>query len=114
MTSIVSLAFPVLAGNEGRARNFAADVKNKKKDFEKSSKRLKIKRHAWFLQQLPQSSTLIVFFEADDVQKSLADFGQSKDPFDVWLKDGTKAITGMDFNSPRQDPYPEVLFSDGF
>ena len=114
MTQIVGLAFPVLAGNEGRARNFAADVKSRKKDFEKSSKRLKIKRHAWFLQQLPASSTIIVFFEADDIQKSMADFGQSADPFDVWLKDGTKAITGMDFNSPRQDPYPEVLFSDGF
>jgi hypothetical protein len=114
MTSIAGLAFPVLPGNEGRARNFAADVKNRKKDFEKSSKRLKIKRHAWFLQQLPASSTVIVFFEADDVQKSLSDFGQSQDPFDVWLKDGMKAVTGVDFNVPRQDPYPELLFSDGF
>jgi hypothetical protein len=114
MTSIASLAFPVLPGNEGKARNFAADVKNKRKDFEKSTKRLKVKRNAWFLQQLPGSSTLIVFFEADDVQKSLSEFSQSSDPFDVWLKDGTKAITGMDLNKPRQDPYPEVLFSEGF
>jgi hypothetical protein len=114
MTSIVALAFPVVPGNEGQVRNFAADVKSKKKDFEKSSKHLKIKRHGWFLQQLPGSSTLIIFFEADDVQKSLADFGQSKDPFDVWLKDSTKVITGMDFNKPREDPYPEVLFSEGF
>jgi hypothetical protein len=114
MASFIALSFPVLTGNEGKARDFAAEVKNRKKDFEKSSKRLKIKKNAWFLQQLAGSSTLIVFFEADDVQKSLSDFGQSIDPFDVWLKDGTKAITGMDFNRPRQDPYPEILFSDGF
>ena len=90
MASIVSLAFPVLSGNEGKARNFAADVKNKRKDLEKSAKRLKVKRNAWFLQQLPDSSTLIVFFEGEDIQKSLSDFGQSADPFDVWLKDGTR------------------------
>ncbi|MDA4111503.1 MAG: DUF6176 family protein [Thaumarchaeota archaeon] len=114
MTSFVALSFPVLAGNEGKARDFASEVKNKRKDFEKSSKRLKIKRQGWFLQQLPGSSTLIVFMEADDVQKALSDFSQSADPFDSWLKDGTKRITGMDFNRPRQDPYPEILFSDGF
>jgi hypothetical protein len=114
MTTIVGLAFPVLAGKEGQARDFAADVKDKKKDFEKSGKRLKIKRHAWFLQQLPGSSTMIVFIEADDVQKAMSEFGQSTDPFDEWLKEGTKAITGMDFNQPRRDPYPEVLFSEGF
>jgi len=114
MASIVGLAFPVISGNEGKARDFAVEVKNKKKDLEKSSKRLKIKRNAWFLQQLSDSSTLIVFFEADDVQRSMSEFGKSIDPFDVWLKDGTKAITGMDFNKPRQDPYPEVLFSGGF
>lgn len=114
MSSIIALAFPVLAGNEGKARDFAAEVKNKRKDSEKSAKRLKIKRNAWFLQQLPQSSTLIVFIEADDVQKAMSEFAMSADPFDVWLKEGTKAITGMDFNLPRQDPYPEVLISDGF
>ena len=73
-----------------------------------------MKKEAWFLQQLPGSSTLILFMEADDVGKSISEFAQSQESFDVWLKQSAKAITGMDFSLPREDPYPELLLSHGF
>jgi len=52
--------------------------------------------------------------EADDVGKSISEFAQSQESFDVWLKQSAKAITGMDFSLPREDPYPELLLSHGF
>jgi Family of unknown function (DUF6176) len=114
MSELVAMAFPVLAGNEGKARDFVSSVKDKRKEFEKSSKGRRVKREAWFLQQLPGSSTLIVFFEADDIEKSISDFTHSADPFDVWLKNAAKSITGIDFGTPRKDPVPETLLSYGF
>jgi hypothetical protein len=114
MAQFVALAYPVIAGNEGKARDFVSDVKNRHKEFEKSSKNRKVKKEAWFLQQLPGSSTLIIFMEADDVAKSISEFAQSQDSFDVWLKQSAKSITGMDFSMPREDPYPELLLSHGF
>jgi hypothetical protein len=110
----VGLAFPVLGGNEGKARAFVSAVKDKHKDYEKSTKRRGVKKEAWFIQQLPGSSTIITFIEADDVEKALSDFAQSNDPFDVWLKDAAKSITGIDLSLPRKDPVPETLLAHGF
>jgi hypothetical protein len=90
------------------------EVKDRHKEYEKSAKNRKVKKEAWFLQQLPGSSTLIVFMEADDAGKSVTDLAQSIDSFDVWLKDSAKTITGMDFSQPRRDPFPELLMSHGF
>jgi hypothetical protein len=114
MPQIVALAFPVIPGMEGRARDLVSEVKGLHDEFEKASKNRKVKREAWFLQQLPGSSTLIVFMESDDVGKAMSDFAHSDDSFDVWLKQSAKSITGMDFSLPRQDPYPELLLSHGF
>ena len=114
MSQLVALAFPVLAGNEGMARDFVSSVKDKHKEHHNSSKKRRVKREAWFLQQLPGSSTLISFIETDDVEKALSDFSRSTDPFDVWLKDSAKSITGIDLSMPRKDPVPETLLSYGF
>jgi Family of unknown function (DUF6176) len=113
MASSVGLALPVLAGKERDARLFAASLKDKKKEYEKSFKSFKIKKEAVYLQQLQGSSTLIVFIEADDAGKALSDLSVSTAPFEVWFKDETKAITGMDLNQFREYPTPELLFSYG-
>jgi len=114
LSQLVALAFPVLAGNEGIARDFVSSVKDRRKEFENSRKKRKVKREAWFIQQLPGSSTLVSFIESDDVAKALSDFSHSTDPFDVWLKDSAKSITGIDLSIPRKDPIPETLLSYGF
>lgn len=114
MGQLVALALPILSGNEGVARDFVSSVKDKMSEFQKSANRRKVKREAWFIQQLPGSSTLISFMETDDVEKAISDFAHSKDPFDVWLKDCAKTITGVDLNQPRKDPVPETLLSYGF
>ncbi len=89
-------------------------VKDRRKEFESATKNRKVKREAWFIQQLPGSSTLIAFIEADDIQKAISDIARSTNPFDIWLKDAAKAITGMDLSLARQDPVPETLLSHGF
>jgi len=114
LAQLVGLALPVLTGKEGQARDFVSSVKDKHKDFERTRKSRKVKREAWFLQQLPGGSTIIAFIETDDVEKTISDFARSTDPFDVWLKDSAKAITGEDLSQPRKDPIPETLLTFGF
>ena len=110
---VVGLAVPVLPGKESQARQFGASIKQKKNDWEKSEKRLGMSKEAWFLQQSPQGSMLIVYIEANDVGKVFTGFAQSRDPFDVWFKDQVKAISGVDLNQPAGPP-PELLFSYGY
>ena len=114
MSQLVALALPVLSGNEGAARDFVSSVKERRKEYEKSIGRRKVKREAWFIQQLPSSSTIISFMEADDVERAISQFAHSMDPFDVWLKNSAKSITGVDLGQPRKDPVPETLLSHGF
>jgi Family of unknown function (DUF6176) len=114
LAQLVAFALPVLAGNEGLARDFVSKVKDRRKEFVTSRNRQGVKREAWFIQQLPGSSTLISVMEADDVEKAISDFAHSSDPFDVWLKTQAKSITGTDLGQPRKDPVPETLLSYGF
>ena len=114
MAQLIALAYPVLAGKEGEARDLVSQVKDRQKEYRKSVKNRRISKEAWFLQQLPGSSTLIVLIEANDVDKALSDFARSTDSFDVWLKGSAKSITGFDFSLPREDPFPELMMSYGY
>ena len=109
----VNLTLPVLPGKESQARELGGKIKQRNKDWETSEKRLRVKKEAWFLQQSPQGSMMNVYIEADDIGKVMSDFAKSMDPFDVWLKDEVKAVSGVDLNQPVGAP-PELLFSYGY
>jgi hypothetical protein len=104
----------VLPGKEAAVKQFAKDMQSKKKDFEKSEKRLDVKRETWFLQTSPQGTLVIVNFEAKDLNKAFTGFAKSTDPFDVWMKDQVKQLTGLDMSAPMTGPLPELLFSYGY
>lgn len=99
------IAIPVLAGNSEAGREFAKTVMGPRfKELDASEKRLKITKEAWFLQKTPQGDLVTVYFETDDVKKSLEEFARSKDPFDRWFKDQVKTITGVDLEQPFEAP----------
>ncbi len=111
---VVAMALPVLAGKEEQAKQFGKGVEEKNKEWKNSEKRLRINQEAWFLQSSPMGSMIIVYIQAKDIGKMFTEFAQSKDPFDVWLKDQAKMITGVDLNNPPSGPVPELLFSYGY
>ena len=108
------MALPVLAGREEQARQFGRWISEKTREWKTSEKRLKITKESWFLQSSPTGSTIIVYIEAKDIGRVLGDFATSNDSFDVWFKDQTKMITGVDLNTPPSGPTPELLFSYGY
>jgi len=102
-------AFPVLPGKEDDARKFAEETRGRLEDFAVSQKRHGITKEEWTLQQTPMGSLVLVRFESDDPGASLAGFGQSQDPFDVWSRQRIQEITGIDMAAPSDDPLPEML-----
>jgi hypothetical protein len=66
-------------------------------------------------QEIPVFLSKIVEYDpfsrqvTDDCEKykSLSDFAESTGPFDVWLKDSAKSITGIDLGLPRNDRFPK-------
>ncbi|MGP8124451.1 MAG: DUF6176 family protein [Nitrososphaerales archaeon] len=107
-------AFPVLPGKEDAVRQFSKDMQAKKKDFERSEKRMGVKRESWFLQSSPQGSLIIAHFEAKDLNKVMVGLAKSTDPFDVWMKNQVQQLTGLDMSAPPTGPVPELLLSYGY
>lgn len=109
-----SASFPILQGKSEAAKGFAKTLMGPRYgEFEASEKRLKVSKESFFVEKTPQGHLIIVYFEADDVQKAAEDFGRSKDRFDRWFKDQVKGISGVDLNQPGGAP-PEQILAYGY
>ena len=91
-----------------------------KKDYEKSQKRLWIKKVSWFLQSPNGGDSgdgndwLLMYLEAELMTRVFGDFAVSKEPFDVLMRNTMKEITGFDFSMPQKGPPPALLNSYGY
>jgi hypothetical protein len=108
-------AFPILPGKRKAAIAFGKEVMTKRrKDFAASEKRSKVSKEAWFLQQSPNGSMMVVYFEGNDPEETMEIFAKSKDPFDLWWMKQVKDFSGVDMSAPPQGPLPEMILSFGF
>jgi hypothetical protein len=105
-------AFPVLPGKEQASKDFGkACMGPRRKERSEYLKRVGITKEAWYLQNMPQGSIVLVYFEASNAAKAFETLAMSKEPFDVWFKDQVLQITGFDLSKPPAGPPPEQIFS---
>ncbi|MBV9281365.1 MAG: hypothetical protein JOZ41_14890, partial [Chloroflexi bacterium] len=79
-------------------------------DYNAAAQRLGIRGVEWYLQHTPAGVMLAMHIEAPDPRSSLGELIVSKDPFDRWLKERIRAITGVDLNAgPPNDLIAEYL-----
>ena len=106
-------ALPLLPGKTAAGREFAkACMGPRRAEFAEALKRQGITKESWFLQKTPQGDMVVVYFEAEDVEKVIARDGylaKSKAPFEVWFKQQVKATTGLDLEQPGDEPPPEEI-----
>ncbi len=105
-----AIALPLLEGKETMLKQFSEELRGPRlKTFDESEHRLGIPKEYWFLQRSPGGNLVIVTFESPDPARTLTEFGQSRDPFDVWFKSEVKEITGVDLNGPLPPPPEELI-----
>lgn len=108
------IAFPVLPGQQDALRKLCAiQAGERRQELDASEKRMGASKEIWFLQHTPTGDLWLIYFEARDPMKALQVFGSSQDPFDLWVKDGVKATTGLDLSKPPP-ALPELLGSYGY
>jgi hypothetical protein len=108
----VAMAMPVLPGKTEAARKIFLTVKNEKwEDYDHSQRKSGISRERDFLQSTPMGDMIIIYLESSDLNKAFSEFGASTDPFDVWMKEELKNVSGIDFSQPMSGPMPELLSS---
>jgi len=111
----LSLALPVLPGKRTAFEELARTVAGpRRKEFDDSERKFKIRKECWFLQSTPQGDLCIFYAEADDVPKSVMEWAASKDPIDVWVKAQFKEITGIDFSNLPPGVFPTELLRYGY
>lgn len=103
-------AFPILPGKSEAGKEFAkACMGPRRAEFAEALKTHGVTKESWFLQKTPQGDLIIVYFEANDVQKTFELLAKSKAPFDVWFKQQVKSVTGLDMEQPSDQPPPEEI-----
>ena len=110
-----AIVFPVLPGKREALRAFLKELAGPRfADYDISSKKWGFERDTWFLQTTPQGVLVIYYGEGKDIPKAMRDWASGREPFDVWMKQQLKDITGIDFNKPSDAPWPEQIHKYGF
>jgi hypothetical protein len=107
-------AFPVLPGKEEQVRAFGKEVDRRMSEYDASEKRFGITKELVSLAASPRRGIIMMYVEAQDLEKAFTDFANSKDPFDLWLKNQLKELTGVDMGAPPSGPMPENLIIYGY
>ncbi len=109
----ICVVFPILPGKTEDARAFQRELDTERKaDYARSERAIGITREHWFIAALPPGDHLVAYMESEDFSKSLGQFAQSKDAFDLWFKRRLAEATGVDLNNPPPDmQLPELVSS---
>jgi hypothetical protein len=107
----INLALPILPGKTHAVKHMFKTIKQEKwPDYQRVQKNQGIEKERDTLQTTPHGDFLLIYIESQDIQKTLATFTASKDPFDLWYMGEMKKNTGIDFSQPM-DNIPELLVS---
>ncbi len=109
----VCVVFPLLPGKTEDARAFQRELETERKaDYARSERAIGIIKEHWFLAALPSGDHLVVYMESQDFGRALAQFGASRDPFDVWFKGRLAEVSGVDLGDlPPGMQLPELVSS---
>ena len=109
--NVLVRAFPVLPGKEGDVRALAEEVDRQRRfEADEFYRRLGIARETWHLQQTEAGPMVIVCTEVRDLEEAARAYAASAHPFDVWLKQQVRRISGVDPNREPKGPWTEQVF----
>ncbi|MCX6382538.1 MAG: hypothetical protein NT023_24170 [Armatimonadetes bacterium] len=104
----LGLVLPVLPGKRLTLQAFADALAGERRvEYELSQ--ASVIKESWFLQPTPHGDLLLVHFEAPDPSAVLTALAVSEEPFDVWFREQTLDITGVDLTQPMPG-LPERIF----
>jgi hypothetical protein len=111
MPSIAFVA-PIVSGKTDLLRQAAqsqAPGGERRAAYEASRERHGITREASWIQPTPMGDLTIVYIEADDLEAMFDGLGSSQDPFDVWFREQTREVHGI--NIEDGVPSPEQILT---
>ena len=107
----ICVVFPILSGKTQAAREFQRELSQQRmSEYDKSERRIGITKEDWFIASVNGGDQLVAYMEANDFNKALTQFVQSRDSFDMWFKERLADVTGVDLNNPPPGmKFPELV-----
>jgi hypothetical protein len=102
----IAFAAPILPGKTEQLRQSNVNG-DRKEAYEASRRRHGISREMAWIQSTPMGDLSIVYIEADDLEAAFDGLGTSQEPFDVWFREQTRELHGI--NIEDGFPPPEQL-----
>jgi len=100
-TQPYALAAPILAGQEAAFAEFIAALQDRKAEWEESRRAKGIAKEYVWLQNAPEGSVAVVYFEATDPEGLLSRMMAESDlEFDGWFQERIAAIHGISGEPP--------------
>jgi hypothetical protein len=111
MTTMTTLALPVLPGKEEQTRRFVREMAGPRREESiAAAKGIGVQALNLQLQTGPQGALLLVTIVTDDPTAALRMYAAADSPYDRWEKQQFQEITGVDFNASSDGPLPETLY----
>jgi len=79
-------------------------------DHHRSREAAGISREAVFIQSAPNGDSVVVYWEAEDVQRAFEVLATSDDPFDRWFRDHVRDVHGVNVEDGFPPPEPLMDF----
>ncbi len=106
------MALPILPGKLDAVKAMFKTIRDEKwKDNERVDKMAGVDKEQDFVQTTPMGDMLYMYIESKDIQKSLAWFASSKDPYVLWFAEEMMKNTGIDLSKPPTVAPPENVLS---
>ena len=106
------MALPILPGTLDAGKAMFKTIRDEKwKDNERVDKMAGVDKEQDFVQTTPMGDMLYMYIESKDIQKSLAWFASSKDPYVLWFAEEMMKNTGIDLSKPPTVAPPENVLS---
>ena len=106
----LTLVWPILPGKQEAWRRFCQALHGGRFcEYAESRRRLGITKELIWLAQTPHGDLAVVYMEAPDPERVLAQLSASDHPFDSWLRKQWRELHGLDLAQPPSGPANELV-----
>lgn len=101
MTEEIVFATPIVEGRIDDVRRFCEEMQTgaRAREHDESRRRMGFRRaKVWVQRVRNRRAVLIAYWEAEDIERVVREMAESKEPFDVWFREGVLEFHGVDLS----------------
>ena len=105
----IGFVLPILPGKKEQWTTFHEELSGPRRaEYEDCLRRIGVTRHSVHLQETPNGEMVVVYVEADDLQRAFGELGASQGAFEVWFRQQALETEGIDLTQGMANPPTQI------